>query len=262
MSMKRLAIDAIELDGDAQARAEICESTVQEYADAMADGAEFPPLVVFFDGAKHWLADGFHRWRAARRADLEQVACDVRAGSKRDAILHAVGANSSHGLKRSNADKRRAVAILLRDDEWRKKSDRWIAGKCGVHHDMVGNLRSQLAESASCPSSEPAQAGKSLGQDGKERYRKPLGINRLPVDHKRRNGKPAPADDDEPDEDELRGEPVPKPADGMTHFEIGDTIHAMREFIVKTVRTLPPGGVAVAIDHLRSLANEFEHGAI
>lgn len=256
MSMKRLAIDAIELDGDAQARAEICESTVQEYADAMADGAEFPPLVVFFDGAKHWLADGFHRWRAARRADLEQVACDVRAGSKRDAILHAVGANSSHGLKRSNADKRRAVAILLRDDEWRKKSDRWIAGKCGVSHPLVISIRSQLV---TVTTSNGAASESREGQDGKRYPAK--GNGGKGKGKPKAAPKPAPADDAEPDDDELRGEPVPV-VEGMTHFEIGDAIHAMRDFIVKTVRTLPPGGVAVAIDHLRSLANEFEHGAI
>lgn len=216
--MKRLVIDAIEVDGDAQARAEICEATVQEYADAMADGAEFPPLVVFFDGAKHWLADGFHRWRAARRADLEQVACDVRAGSKRDAILHAVGANSSHGLKRSNADKRRAVAILLRDDEWRKKSDRWIAGKCGVSPNFASTMRNQLSSddtsNGATPESREGQDGKSYpakGNGGKGKG-KPKAAP-----------KPALADDAEPDGDELRGEPVPV-VEGMTPMQINDAI--------------------------------------
>jgi hypothetical protein len=259
MSMKRLAIDAIELDGDAQARAEICESTVQEYADAMTDGAEFPPLVVFFDGAKHWLADGFHRWRAARRADLEQVACDVRAGSKRDAILHAVGANSSHGLKRSNADKRRAVAILLRDDEWRKKSDRWIAGKCGVSQPFVGSIREQLI---TVITSNGAASESREGQDGKSYPAKGNGKGKGKGKRKpKADPKPAPADDDEPDEVAgLRGEPVPV-VEGMTFMQINDAIHAMRDFIIKTVRMLPQGGASVVCDHLRSLADEFDRGA-
>ncbi|EWY35857.1 hypothetical protein N825_32650 [Skermanella stibiiresistens SB22] len=39
-------------------------------------------------------------------------------GSRRDAVPHAVGANARHGLPRSNADKRDAVMILLKDPEW------------------------------------------------------------------------------------------------------------------------------------------------
>ena len=39
-----------------------------------------------------------------------------RAPAGRD--LHSVGANATHGLRRSNADKRRAVVLLLEDEEW------------------------------------------------------------------------------------------------------------------------------------------------
>lgn len=37
----------------------------------------------------------------------------------REAILFIVGANASHGLRRTNADKRRTVERLLADEEWR-----------------------------------------------------------------------------------------------------------------------------------------------
>jgi len=63
-------------------------------------------------------------------------------------------------LKRSNADKRKAVNLLLRDDEWAAKSDRWIAEKCGVHHQLVARLRNpQLDDSSSS----------RTGRDGKIR---------------------------------------------------------------------------------------------
>jgi ParB-like chromosome segregation protein Spo0J len=81
----------------------------------MRDGAQFPPLVVLHDGEAYWLAEGFHRFNAAREAELETIACEVRSGSLRDAILHSAGANATHGLRRTNADKRRAVSILLED---------------------------------------------------------------------------------------------------------------------------------------------------
>ena len=70
-------------------------------------------------------------------------------------------ANSAHGLRRTNDDKRRAVEMLLSDEEWSKRSDRWIAEKCGVHHDTVGSYRKQLSVSASSPG--------RTGQDGKTR---------------------------------------------------------------------------------------------
>ncbi|RMD90366.1 MAG: streptomycin biosynthesis regulator, partial [Alphaproteobacteria bacterium] len=59
-------------------------------------------------------------------------------------ILHACGANSSHGLRRTNADKRRAVETLLRDEEWSQWGDRKIARKCAVHHSFVAKIRREL----------------------------------------------------------------------------------------------------------------------
>jgi hypothetical protein len=68
----------------------------------------------------------------------------VRAGTRRDAILHAVGANSDHGLKRTSRDKRNAVMTLLRDPEWVQWSDREIARQCAVSAPMVASVRASL----------------------------------------------------------------------------------------------------------------------
>lgn len=53
--------------------------------------------------------------------------------------------------RRTNEDKRRAVMTLLNDAEWATWSDREIARRAGVHHDLVGTLRKSLAETASEP---------------------------------------------------------------------------------------------------------------
>ena len=53
-------------------------------------------------------------------------------------------ANVAHGLRRTNADKRHAVGMLLADDEWRGWSDREIAQRCGVSHVFVGGVRLSL----------------------------------------------------------------------------------------------------------------------
>ena len=54
---------------------------------------------------------------------LAKISADVREGSRRDAILYAVGANASHGLKWTNRDKRNAVMVLLKDPEWGRRQD-------------------------------------------------------------------------------------------------------------------------------------------
>lgn len=167
----RLALAVIRLDGGTQIRAKIDEPTVVEYAEQMTAGSEFPPLVVYHDGEDYWLADGFHRQAAAAAAGLAEVDCELRQGSRRDAVLWAVGANSAHGLRRTNEDKRRAVGLLLADPEWSQKSDRWIADACGVSHPFVATLRAQLVTVTSCGDGHHEESDDAvlLGRDGKLR---------------------------------------------------------------------------------------------
>lgn len=138
-------IDKIRIDGGTQSRAAIHETTVAEYAEAMADpNIVFPPAVVYFDGKEYWLADGFHRIEAWRRVGRTDIPTDVRQGDRRRAILHSVAANTAHGLRRTNEDKRRAVMTLLEDAEWGKWSDREIARQCRVHHSTVSKMRAEV----------------------------------------------------------------------------------------------------------------------
>ncbi len=140
-----LALEVLRLDGGTQPREKLDEVTIAEYAEAMERGDEFPPLTVFYDGEAYWLADGFHRYHAAKATGQAEMACDVRQGTRRDAVLHSVGVNAEHGLRRTNADKRRAVMTLLRDPEWGKWSDREIARKCKVSAPFVAKLRKELS---------------------------------------------------------------------------------------------------------------------
>lgn len=137
----------IRTDGGTQSRAAINEATVAEYAEAMADaGATFPPAIVYHDGKDYWLADGFHRVAAWARIGQDEVPCDVRQGDRRAAVLHSVGANGAHGLRRTGDDKRRAVMTLLEDAEWSKWSNREIARQCGVSEGLVRSLRTERSD--------------------------------------------------------------------------------------------------------------------
>jgi ParB-like nuclease domain len=118
--------------------------TVASYADDLRRGATFPPITVYQDGAKYHLADGFHRVEAARRIGHEFILAEVRQGTSRDATLAACAANATHGLRRTNEDKRRAITAMLRDPEWSTWSDRAIAKACAVDHKSVAKVRRDL----------------------------------------------------------------------------------------------------------------------
>lgn len=139
--MSAVDLSTIRTDGGTQPRAAIDTQLVETYAEDMASGAVFPPLVIFHDGVTNWLADGFHRFYAAKGCGLAEFECDVRQGTVRDAILFSVSANASHGLRRTNEDKRRAVLTLLNDPTWVQWSDREIARHCAVSHEFVRRSR-------------------------------------------------------------------------------------------------------------------------
>jgi hypothetical protein len=139
-----ISLDKIVINGGTQSRDKIDENVVADYADKMLAGAQFPPLEVFHDGVTYWLADGFHRYFAARRAKSPGFKCNIHEGTQRDAILFSYGANKTHGLQRTAATKRRIVTNMLTDIEWQDWSDRQIAEWCGVSHTFVSALRKEL----------------------------------------------------------------------------------------------------------------------
>lgn len=141
---KAIKIQDIAIDGGTQQRERINEDIVAEYAEAMRCGAKFPAVTLFFDGVQYWLADGFHRFHASRAAEMLDIMADVREGTKRDAVLFSASANGTHGMRLSNADKRRSVLVLLLDKEWCTWSDNQIAKHCHVTHPFVGKLRSEI----------------------------------------------------------------------------------------------------------------------
>jgi len=160
-----IRVASIRLDGGTQSRASLSEDVIAEYAERVAAGEKFPPIVVFHDGTDHWLADGFHRVHGHLHASADLISADVRQGTRRDAILFSVGANASHGLRRTNADKRRAVETLLRDDEWRRWASNKIATLCGVSHTFVDSVRSSLATDASEPRTFTTKHGTEATMD-------------------------------------------------------------------------------------------------
>lgn len=142
--VRSLALSKVIVNSALQMRAQVNDSTVASYAELMKDGVTFPPAVVFWDGIQFILADGFHRYEAARRAGFAELRCEVRRGGQRDALLFAIGANADHGLQRTDDDKRLAVDALLKDSEWVRWADAAIARHAGVSLPFVSKRRRKL----------------------------------------------------------------------------------------------------------------------
>lgn len=146
--LKTINIQAIRTDGGTQSRTSLNQETVKQYLDAINDLVDLPPITVFHDGSDYWLADGFHRYHAFLADGRASIQADVKVGKQRDAILHSCGANAAHGLPRTTADKRRAVSILLKDEEWSAFSDRMVGKICSVSNTFVGQVRRELEAAA------------------------------------------------------------------------------------------------------------------
>ncbi|TVP81304.1 MAG: chromosome partitioning protein ParB [Puniceicoccaceae bacterium] len=170
MQNQDLRLEQIDIYGGTQARVTTNDEAITSYADAMLEGAQFPPVVTYYDGTKYWLADGFHRFLAAQRNAGETIAAEVYEGSRTDALRHALGANSTNGIYRSNADKRNACEIAL--EEWPNMSNAVIAELCKVSPDLVRRCRLEMEKLNRIESPKEV-----TGRDGKQ-Y--PSGIEREP----------------------------------------------------------------------------------
>ncbi len=180
MNEQLLDMAALRVDGDTQPRAAIDPSVVAEYSEALEAGAEFPPVEVVCDGATYWLVDGFHRFYAHRRLKRTQIRALVTTGELQDARWKSLGANKTHGLRRTNADKAKAVRKALKLHP--EFSDRAIAEHVGVNHGTIARYREMMERQRSggeirhLPSTQaPANncaPQKRIGSDGK-RYPSP-----------------------------------------------------------------------------------------
>jgi hypothetical protein len=143
--MKQLVFLAdIDVPGSPKVRDEINKLTIEEYAQSYASKSPMPPPHLFKikEARTWWIADGRHRIEAFRTLGKRAMECETHAGTFDEALKFALGANNTHGLRRSLADKRRCVESALK--QWPKQSDRDLGEMCQADHKTVGNIRSQM----------------------------------------------------------------------------------------------------------------------
>ena len=164
--MKTINPQQIKCDLSIHSRAEVIEEIVCDYVEDMKRGDEFPSVVVFWDGSheEYILADGFHRMEALKRINPTAfVPAQIKLGSETDARWYAICANKDNGLRRSNADKRRAVELALLHPRGSKLSNRLIARFLGVSEFLIRDIRKQLESTAIL-----SQSTLRTGADGRQ----------------------------------------------------------------------------------------------
>jgi len=142
----------IQLDKRFQARAQHSFDAVADYAEEWsAGGADaLPPvrLVVIDNAPAAVVVDGWHRVMAAERAGFTSIRAEVLLGDTALAFREAAAANTKHGVRRTNADKRMSVGLMLQAKPTATAIE--VAAHCGVTRQFVYDCmeKSRAAQSA------------------------------------------------------------------------------------------------------------------
>jgi transposase-like protein len=139
----RVRIDRIVVDQAIYPRSGWMQATVDRYADALASGEEFPPIILERDS--YLLLDGMHRYQAHRQAGIPEMEAyfhEVPPGVP--AKLYAASLAARHGNRIDYADLARlAQEIVTANPDYNIGT---IARYCGVHRQTASKWVRQSAE--------------------------------------------------------------------------------------------------------------------
>jgi hypothetical protein len=154
------------------------EAHVADLRVRLEAGRTLPPVDVFFDEdlSVYWLADGNHRHEAARPGDMP-LDINLHYGSLRDARRFAIGANTEHGLKRTDDSKRLQVVAALADSEWFRLSDTLVGEMAGVTQPFVSAVRAHLTKLI--PLLQLDEDGEKSDEEFAEETAAPIGLVRV-----------------------------------------------------------------------------------
>jgi hypothetical protein len=145
----------IRMDADTRVRCKLDTTAIEDYTNLLRNEMDFLcdrlpdarlPLPILYqdDNKVFWIADGWHRISALLRLTVEEWPCEIRQGTRWDAIAWGVSADHDQGVRKTERDKRRAVRLILQDPARAKWSNVKIAKTCHVSDVYVGKTRREL----------------------------------------------------------------------------------------------------------------------
>jgi hypothetical protein len=261
---KKFHVSDLVVDERCQARECVQPEVVQEYAEAYRAKTDMPPIDVFMVDGKPWVVDGMHRWAAHAAAGVAWARCRiVGTGTTAEAIYRAQAANKGHGLRRSNADKRKAIRNCLENEIGIEQSSRVLAEHLDVGKDLVSEVRlawdaerRQVTETPPEVSRQVAETPPEVSRVGKDGKRYP--VKRAPKAPKTRvvpepedvgHDYPVESDDPLPHEPELadlpQGDKSPMPSYGPELERVATAIGRLR---VECRRATLPNSILQSVE--------------
>ena len=120
------------------------EALVEEYREAMQEGAEFPAIdAIELPDGERLLGDGWHRCGAAERAGRTEFLTYVWRGTYDEAVEFIAKRNARHGERRTMGDLGKAIKILRSLAKCQNASNVEIAKHVGVSEATVRRARGE-----------------------------------------------------------------------------------------------------------------------
>lgn len=160
-----LEVSLLRRDGETQSRASLNNEVIEEYAELMLEGAQFPPVRAYFDGSYYWLSDGFHRVAAVELLLRETIRVEAISGSLTDAKWDSYKANTLHGLRRTPGDVRLTLSRAIHHERSLNLSNRELARQLHISERTVRRFR----DSSPAPSPTPERLAIRNGKEYKIR---------------------------------------------------------------------------------------------
>lgn len=129
----QIALDQIDAIPESwQSRVQTDPEIVKHYLAAMSAGSVFPSLKIFISGRRYVLVDGFHRHAAAKQLGLAKFRCDVYKGDDAAMRFECVNSNLKMGVRQTIEDKKKALGILLQNEEIQNWTGARLSEACGL----------------------------------------------------------------------------------------------------------------------------------
>lgn len=155
---KLIFIQDIDIKSSPMVRHSLRDDVVLEYANIYkADPKALPPVDLFTEDSKTYLiGDGMHRIEAVLLNVGKTITANIHSGGYEEALKYALRSNERHGIRRSQADKRKCVQEAIK--QWPKLTDSAVGEIAGVDNHTVKTVRDGM-ETKGDVKPEPVREG-------------------------------------------------------------------------------------------------------